>query len=112
MLFRSPIILVVSLVGIYSVDYSTFDVFLTALFGLMGYVMNRWKCEPAPLVLAFVLGPMMEQYFRRAMLVSRGELTIFVERPISLAMLIITAALLVAIAAPHVRKFREKAFAE
>lgn len=107
-----PIILVVSLVGIYSVDYSTFDVFLTAAFGLLGYGMNKWKCEPAPLVLAFVLGPMMEQYFRRAMLVARGDLGIFVERPISLALLLITAALLAGVAAPHFRSFRRKAFAE
>ena len=107
-----PIILIVSLVGIYSVDYSVTHVYLTALFGLLGYLMNRWKCEPAPLVLAFVLGPMMEQYFRRAMLVARGDLAIFIERPISLALLVMTAVLLVGIAAPHVRNFRNKAFAE
>ncbi|MBL8698220.1 MAG: tripartite tricarboxylate transporter permease [Alphaproteobacteria bacterium] len=107
-----PIILVVSLTGIYSVDYSVFDVFLTALFGLVGYALNRLRCEPAPLVLAFVLGPMMEQYFRRAMLLARGDLAIFVERPISLALLAITLALLASIAAPHFRRFRTKAFAE
>ncbi|MCA0423441.1 MAG: tripartite tricarboxylate transporter permease [Proteobacteria bacterium] len=107
-----PIILIVSLVGIYSVEYSVMHVYLTAMFGILGYVMNRWKCEPAPLVLAFVLGPMMEQYFRRAMLVSRGDLGIFIDRPISLFLLLITVALLVGIAAPHFRSFRNKAFAE
>ncbi len=107
-----PIILIVSLIGIYSVNYSEFDVFLTAMFGILGYFIHRWKCEPAPLVLAFVLGPMMEQYFRRAMLVGRGDLGIFISRPFSLALLLITVALLVAIAAPHLRQFREKAFQE
>mgnify|MGYP002402079584 CR=1 FL=1 len=107
-----PIILVVSLIGIYSVEYSTFHVYLTALFGLIGYMMNRWKCEPAPLVLAFVLGPMMEQYFRRAMLVSRGELSIFVERPISLFLLVATLLMLAGMAAPHFRRFRNKAFTD
>jgi putative tricarboxylic transport membrane protein len=107
-----PIILIVSLIGIYSVNYSEFDVFLTVLFGLIGYLMNRWKCEPAPLVLAFVLGPMMEQYFRRAMLVARGDLGIFVSRPLSLTLLVITTVLLIGIAAPHFRRFRTKAFQE
>lgn len=107
-----PIILIVSLIGIYSVNYSEFDVFLTVMFGVLGYLMNRWKCEPAPLVLAFVLGPMMEQYFRRSMLVARGDIGIFVSRPLSLALLVITVALLIGIAAPHLRQFRSKAFQE
>jgi TctA family transporter len=111
-IYLYPLILIVSLVGIYSVDYSEFHVFLTALFGLLGYMLHRWRCEPAPLVLAFVLGPLLEQYFRRAMLVARGDLMIFVERPISLALLAITLALLVGLALPHVGRFRAKAFQE
>jgi len=107
-----PIILIVSLVGIYSVDYSTFDVFLTALFGLLGYLLQRWRCEAAPLVLAVVLGPMMEEYFRRAMLIARGDAGIFVSRPLSLGLLVITLAMLASILAPNVRRFRSKAFQE
>ena len=107
-----PIIIVVSSIGIYGVNFTAFDVYLAAGFGLLGYLMHKWRCEPAPLILAFVLGPMMEEYFRRSLLVSRGHLSIFVERPISLVMMIIIAALLISVAAPFFRSFRSKAFAE
>ncbi|EUC00020.1 protein of unknown function DUF112 transmembrane [Rhizobium sp. CF080] len=107
-----PLILVVSIVGVFGVDFSIFDVYLTAAFGLLGYLMNKWRCEPAPLILAFVLGPMMEQYFRRSLLVARGDLGIFIERPISLVMMIITVALLISIALPFFRSFRKEAFVE
>lgn len=107
-----PIIITVSLIGVFGVDFSTFDIYVTAIIGLLGYVMSKWKCEPAPLVLALVLGPMIEQYFRRALLVGRGNMAIFVERPISLTMLVIIVVLLVSIAAPRFRKFRNKAFVE
>ena len=107
-----PIIIVVSIVGVYGVEYSASAVYLTAIFGVFGYLLSKWKCEPAPLVLAFVLGPMIEQYFRRSMLVGRGDLSIFVERPISLVMLILIIAMMVSIAAPHVKTLRQKAFAE
>ena len=90
----------------------TFDVYLTAIFGVLGYFLNKWRCEPAPLILAFVLGPMMEEYFRRSMLVARGDLMIFVNHPISLAMLVATALLLLSICFPFIQKFRQKAFAE
>ena len=107
-----PIIIAVSLIGIFGVEFSVFDVYLTAGVGLLGYLMAKWKCEPAPLVLAFVLGPMIEQYFRRALLVGRGNLAIFVERPISLTMLLIIAVLLISIAAPGIRTARQKVFAD
>jgi len=107
-----PVIIVVSLIGIYGVNFSTFDIFLTALFGLFGYLMHKWRCEPAPLILAFVLGPMMEQYFRRALLIGRGDLGIFIDRPISLAMLVILIGLFISLAAPHFRSFRREAFSE
>jgi putative tricarboxylic transport membrane protein len=107
-----PTILTVSIVGIYGVEFTTFDVYLTAIFGLLGYFLQKWRCEPAPLVLAFVLGPMMEEYFRRAMLVGRGDLSIFVTHPISLVMLIITVALLASLCLPFIQKARQKAFAE
>jgi TctA family transporter len=107
-----PIIITVSLIGIFGVDFSVFDVYVAAGVGLFGYLMSKWKCEPAPLVLALVLGPMIEQYFRRALLVGRGNMAIFVQRPISLAMLVVIIVLLISIAAPSFRKFRNKAFAE
>lgn len=110
--FMFPTILVVSIVGIYGVEFTTFDVYLTAIFGLLGYFLHKWRCEPAPLVLAFVLGPMMEEYFRRSMLVARGDPMIFVTHPISLTMLIVTVALLASLFFPFIRNFRQKAFAE
>ncbi|MGX5668650.1 tripartite tricarboxylate transporter permease [Rhizobium daejeonense] len=110
--FMFPTILVVSIVGIYGVEFTTFDVYLTAIFGLLGYLIHKWKCEPAPLVLAFVLGPMMEEYFRRSMLVGRGNPMIFIEHPISLAMLVVTVLLIASMFLPFIQKFRQKAFAE
>lgn len=110
--YMFPLILTVSAVGIYGVEFTTFDVFLTAAFGVLGYLMHRWRCEPAPLLLAFVLGPMMEEYFRRSMLVGRGDPTIFVTHPISAAMLAIAVIMLCLQFLPIVKIFRRKAFAE
>jgi TctA family transporter len=110
--FLFPTILTVSIVGIYGVDFTTFDVYLTAIFGLLGYFLQKWRCEPAPLILAFVLGPMMEEYFRRSMLVGRGDLMIFVNHPISLVMLIATLLLLASMCFPFIQNMRQKAFAE
>jgi putative tricarboxylic transport membrane protein len=107
-----PTILVVSIIGIYGVEFTTFDVFLAAIFGLLGYFLHKCRCEPAPLILAFVLGPMMEEYFRRSMLVGRGNLMIFIQHPISLVMLLFTLALLASLFFPFFNKFRQKAFAE
>ena len=107
-----PTILVVSIIGIYGVEFTTFDVYLTAIFGLLGYFLHKCRCEPAPLILAFVLGPMMEEYFRRSMLVARGNISIFVTHPISLVMLVATIALLLSLIFPFIQSFRQKAFAE
>jgi len=89
-----PAILAIVLIGGYGVHYSTFDIFLLAIIGVIGYGMYALGFEPAPLLLGFVLGPLLEQNFRRAMLLSRGDLTVFIERPLSLALLIITAGIL------------------
>jgi TctA family transporter len=78
-----PAILFFCCVGTYSVNNSLDDMFITATFGLMGYVMLRLGLEPAPLLLGFILGPMLEENFRRALLLSRGSFSIFVKRPIS-----------------------------
>ena len=85
---------------------------LTALFGVLGYVFVKLECEPAPLILGFILGPLMEENLRRAMLLSRGDPLVFFQRPISATMLAIAAFLLVITLAPTVRKKREEAFVE
>jgi TctA family transporter len=85
---------------------------MTAVFGVLGYVFAKLECEPAPLLLGFVLGPLLEENLRRAMLLSRGDPTVFFTRPLSLSMLILAALLLLLIVAPQVRKTREEAFQE
>jgi TctA family transporter len=107
-----PAILVFCCIGVYSVSNAEFDVYLTALFGLLGYVFVKLECEPAPLLLGFILGPMMEENLRRAMLLSRGDATVFFTRPISAGLLIVTAILLITILSPKIRKKREEAFQE
>jgi len=107
-----PAILLFCCVGVYSISNSPFDVLQTALFGIVGYVFVKLECEPAPLILGFILGPLMEENLRRAMLLSRGDPFVFFQRPISLTMLLIAAFLLLVIIAPTVRKTREVAFVE
>jgi putative tricarboxylic transport membrane protein len=107
-----PAILLFCAIGVYSISNASFDVAQTAMFGALGLVFFKLECEPAPLLLGFVLGPMMEENLRRAMLLSRGDPTVFFTRPISAGMLIAAAALLLLIVAPNFRKKREEAFAE
>jgi len=107
-----PAILLFCAIGVYSINNTSFDVSQTAVFGALGLLFVKLECEPAPLLLGFVLGPMMEENLRRAMLLSRGDPTVFFTRPISLAMLIAAAGLLLLILAPNFRKKREEAFVE
>jgi len=107
-----PAILVFCCIGVYSINNNTFDVFMTAAFGVAGYLFARFGMEPAPLLLGFVLGPMMEENLRRALLLSRGDFNTFIDRPISLGLLAATVALLVIVALPAVKKSREEAFQE
>ncbi|GAB4476121.1 MAG: tripartite tricarboxylate transporter permease [Burkholderiaceae bacterium] len=107
-----PAILVFCCIGVYSINNNTFDVFMTAAFGVVGYVFYKLKCEPAPLLLGFILGPMMEENLRRAMLLSRGDPMTFFTRPLSLTLLLMAAALLVIVAAPAIKSKREEAFQE
>jgi TctA family transporter len=107
-----PIILVFCGIGVFSVNNSGFDVYLMALFGVLGYILAKLECEPAPLLLGFILGPMMEENMRRALVLARGDFTVFVTRPISAAMLLIALLALVAVLSPVVRKKREEAFQE
>jgi len=107
-----PSILVLCCVGAYSINNSTFLIFMMAGFALLGYVFHKLGCEGAPFRLGFVLGPLMEENLRRSMVLSFGDPAIFVERPISLAILLPTLALLLLIIAPQFRQTREEAFQE
>jgi TctA family transporter len=104
--FLFPAIMAFSAIGIYSVNNSSFDLYLTAVFGVIGFVWIKLGCSPAPMLLGFVLGPMMEEHLRRAMLMSKGDPTVFVTRPIALAFIIATVAILVVMVAPAVRRRR------
>jgi putative tricarboxylic transport membrane protein len=99
-----PAIIMFCCIGNYSVSNNPVDVYLCAGVGVLGYVLIKLGCEPAPLVLGYVLGPLMEEYLRRALLLSRGDPTVFFTRPISLAFMIATAAILVVMILPAVRR--------
>ncbi|MGN1149319.1 MAG: tripartite tricarboxylate transporter permease [Sutterella sp.] len=107
-----PAILCFCCIGVYSINSNVFDVWMTIGFGLVGYVFNKLGCECAPLILGFILGPMLEENMRRALLLSRGDLTVFVTSPLSASFLAMAAVLLVMVLAPAVRSGREKAFQE
>lgn len=107
-----PAILVFCCIGVYSLSNAPFDVAMTALFGLIGYIFIKLDCEPAPLLLGFILGPMMEEHLRRAMLLGRGDATQFFTRPLSATLLAVSLLLLVVIALPAIRKKREETFVE
>ena len=108
--FLYPAILVFCSIGAYTVNNNTFDVLMTAGFGLLGYVFIKLGCEVAPLLLGFVLGPMMEENFRRSLLLSRGDFTVFFTSPLSLALLGIAVVLVVIVARPAIKSKREEAF--
>jgi TctA family transporter len=107
-----PAILLFCSIGVYTINNTNFDVMQTAAFGLIGVLFVKLEFEPAPLLLGFVLGPMMEENLRRALLLSRGDPSVFVTRPISLVMLVMAVALLMLIALPKIRRGREEAFQE
>ncbi|RZT41446.1 tripartite tricarboxylate transporter permease [Cupriavidus agavae] len=107
-----PAILTFCCIGVYSVQNTTFDVFQTAAFGVVGYLFIKLRCEPAPLLLGFVLGPMMEENFRRSLLLSRGDFSVFVTRPLSLGLLIAACVLVAIVAMPSIKAKREEAFQE
>jgi TctA family transporter len=107
-----PAIVLLTCLGVYSLSNKPLDVVLTAAFGLLGYVFIKLDCEPAPLLLGFVLGPLMEQSLRRAMLLSRGDPTVFFTRPISLLFMLAAAFLLLLLVAPAFRRTRQEAFQE
>jgi putative tricarboxylic transport membrane protein len=107
-----PAILLFCSIGVFTINNTNFDIMQTVVFGFLGVVFVKLECEPAPLLLGFVLGPMMEENLRRALLLSRGDPTVFFTRPLSLVMLLMAAALLLIIVAPNIRRKREEAFQE
>ena len=106
-----PAILLFCVIGAYSESNNVFNVFMTIPFAILGYVFKKLDCEPAPLLLGVVLGPMMEEYLRRTMTISRGDATVFFTRPLSATLLGIAAVLLIAVLLPAIRKKRAEAFA-
>jgi TctA family transporter len=107
-----PSILVFMAIGVFSLSNNPFDLLTMAVFGVFGYFCVKLECEPAPLILGFILGPLMEENLRRAMLLSRGDPFVFFQKPISLGFMIASAILLVIVALPALRKKREEVFVE
>jgi putative tricarboxylic transport membrane protein len=107
-----PLILLACAIGAYSANNNMFDVWVAMLFGLLGYIFIKLGCEPAPLLLGYILGPMLEENMRRALVLSRGEYSVFVTRPVSLTMLLVAVGLLVLIVAPGIRRKRDAVFTE
>jgi TctA family transporter len=105
-----PAIVVFCAIGVFSISSTTFDVYLMALFGLLGYVLTKLGCEPTPLLLAFILGPPMEEHLRRAMVLSEGRVDVLLREPLSAILLAIAALLLASVLLPAIRKKREETF--
>lgn len=105
-----PAIVAFCTIGVYSIDNSSFGVYLVTIAGLIGYVLIKLDCEPAPFILGFILGPMIEEHLRRAMIVSGGDATVFVTRPISAGLLLVAALTLYVVSRPSVAHTRETVF--
>jgi putative tricarboxylic transport membrane protein len=107
-----PIIMAFCSIGVYSVNSNVFDLYAVAFFGFIGYVLVKLRCEPAPLLLGFVLGPLLEENLRRAMILSRGDPMTFLNRPISATLLALALGVLIVVLLPSVRAKREVVFQE
>jgi putative tricarboxylic transport membrane protein len=107
-----PAIVLFCAIGVYSTNNNTFDIWMVGIFGVVGYGFIKLGCEPAPLLLGFILGPMMEENLRRALLLSRGDWSVFVTRPLSASLLAAAALLLVIVLLPAIKNKREEAFVE
>lgn len=108
----APVVALIACVGVYSLRGSAFDVGMTALFALVGYAMHKLSCEPAPLLIGFILGPAMEGNLRQALLLSHGDWGIFVDRPLSAGLLVLSTLIVVIASLPAARRRREDAFVE
>ncbi len=107
-----PAIVMFCAIGVFSTNNSNFDIWMVAGFGVLGYFLIKLGCEPAPLMLGFILGPMMEENLRRAMLLSRGDWSTFVTRPISAVLLALAVLMLIVVLSPAISKKRQEAFVE
>jgi TctA family transporter len=107
-----PSIIVFCCIGTYALNSSPAEVLIMTVFGVVGYIFRKLDCEPAPLLLGLVLGPLLEENFRRAMQVADGDWSVFVTRPLSCAFLLASVALLIAVTLPSIRRGREEAFRE
>lgn len=107
-----PAILIFSSIGVYSINANIFDLYVMAAFGLLGYLLAKLDCEPAPLLLGFILGPMIEENLRRAMLISRGDAMVFLERPISAGLLLAAIAVLIVVFLPSVARKRDEVYVD
>jgi putative tricarboxylic transport membrane protein len=107
-----PAIILFCCIGVYTLANNTFDVYVAVVFGFVGYLLTRIGCEPAPMLLGFVLGPLLEEYFRRALLIERGDFMVFINRPISAGLLAISALLILSLALPAINQARNKAVSE
>jgi putative tricarboxylic transport membrane protein len=107
-----PAIVLFCAIGVYSTNNNTWDVWMVGLFGIVGYLFIKLGAEPAPLLLGFILGPMMEENLRRALLLSRGDWSVFVTRPLSAGLLAAAMLLVVIVALPSIRSKRAEAFVE
>jgi TctA family transporter len=108
--FLFPAIMAFCCIGLYTLNNNAFDVWMGAGFAVIGYVFYKLGCEPAPLLLGFILGPMMEENLRRALLLSRGDWSTFVTRPLSAGLLVAAALMIVVVMLPSIKKSREEAF--
>jgi len=107
-----PAIILFCAIGVYSVNNSTFGIYLIVISGLVGYLLSKLDCEPAPFVLGFVLGPMLEENLRRALILSNGDPMTFVERPISLALLLVSVGAVLFVSLPSISRRRKEIFVE
>jgi len=110
--FLFPAIMSFCCIGLYTLNNNAFDVYMGAIFAVVGYIFYKLSCEPAPLLLGFILGPMMEENLRRALLLSRGDWTAFLTRPLSAGLLAAAALMIVVVMLPSIKNKREVAFKE
>jgi TctA family transporter len=110
--FLFPAIVLFCAIGVYSTNNNSFDIWMVAAFGFIGYLFIKLGCEPQPLLLGFILGPMMEENLRRALLLSRGDWTVFVTRPLSGSLLFVALIMLGVVLLPSIKAKREEAFVE
>jgi TctA family transporter len=110
--FLYPAIILFCCIGVYTLSNNTFDVALVVLFGALGYLLVRIDCEPAPMLLGFILGPMMEEFFRRALIIERGDFMVFFNRPISACLLAAALLVLASMSLPAITVWRRRAIAQ